>query len=85
MAALATAVLPTSGSPYKTTTGAPSFGSTRVGKCLSKKMGAPMAENHSKLLGLYDKLGMFLSQINELCGRGVSDPLTSLTLTIVFC
>lgn len=38
-----------------------------------EKMGALMSENHSKLLGLYDELAMFLSQINVFRGRGVSD------------
>ena len=38
-----------------------------------EKMGALMAENHCKLLGLYDKLAMFLSQINVFRGRGLSD------------
>ena len=31
---------------------------------LFEKMGAIMSENHGKLLGLYDELPMFLSQIN---------------------
>ena len=38
-----------------------------------EKMGALMSENHNKLLGLYDELAMFLSQINVFRGRGVSD------------
>ena len=38
-----------------------------------EKMGALMSENHSKLLGLYDELAMFLSQINVFRGHGVSD------------
>ena len=29
-----------------------------------EKLGALMSDNHSKLLGLYDELAMFLSQIN---------------------
>ena len=32
-----------------------------------------MSENNCKLLGLYDELAMFLSQINVFRGRGVSD------------
>jgi len=32
-----------------------------------------MAENHSKLLGLYDELSSFLTQINLYKSRGVSD------------
>lgn len=32
-----------------------------------------MSENHGKLLGLYDELAMFLSQINVFRGRGLSD------------
>ena len=38
-----------------------------------EKMGAMMAENHSKLLGLYDELSAFLTQINLYKGRGLSD------------
>ena len=38
-----------------------------------EKMGALMCENSWKLLGLYDKLPMFLSQINVFRGRGLSD------------
>ena len=38
-----------------------------------KKMGDSMAENHSKLLGLYDELSTFLTQINICRGRGVAD------------
>lgn len=37
-----------------------------------EKMGAIMSENHGKLLGLYDELPMFLSQINVFTSRGVS-------------
>ena len=32
-----------------------------------------MNENYSKLLGLYDELAMFLSQINVFRGKGVTD------------
>lgn len=32
-----------------------------------------MAENHSKLLGLYDELSTFLIQTNICRGRGVAD------------
>ncbi len=32
-----------------------------------------MSQNLSKIFGLYDKLTMFLSQINVFQGRGVAD------------
>ena len=38
-----------------------------------EKMGDLMSKNHWKLLGLYDELSMFLSQVNIFRGRGVSD------------
>ena len=38
-----------------------------------EKMGAIMSENHGKLLGLYDELAMFLSQINVFRSKGLSD------------
>ena len=38
-----------------------------------EKMGALMNDNNWKLLGLYDELPMFLSQINVFHGRGLSD------------
>ena len=38
-----------------------------------EKMGSLMADNNCKLLGLYDELAMFLSQINVFRGRGLSD------------
>lgn len=38
-----------------------------------EKMGSLMADNHGKVLGLYDELAMFLSQINVFRGRGLSD------------
>ena len=38
-----------------------------------EKMGAIMAENHGKLLGLYDELAMFLSQINVFRSKELSD------------
>lgn len=38
-----------------------------------EKMGDLMHQNHWKLLGLYDELPMFLSQINIFRGRGVTD------------
>lgn len=38
-----------------------------------EKMGDLMYKNHWKLLGLYDELSMFLSQVNIFKGRGVSD------------
>ena len=37
-----------------------------------EKMGA-MSDNHCKLLGLYNELTMFLSQINVFGGRGLAD------------
>ena len=38
-----------------------------------EKMGDLMSQNQWKLFGLYDKLTMFLSQINVFRGRGVTD------------
>lgn len=38
-----------------------------------EKMGDLMSHNHWKLLGLYDELPMFLSQVNIFRGRGLSD------------
>lgn len=38
-----------------------------------EKLGALMHENNSKLLGLYDELPMFLSQMNVFRGKGVTD------------
>ena len=38
-----------------------------------EKMGDLMYQNHWKLLGLYDELPMFLSQVNVFRGRGLSD------------
>ena len=38
-----------------------------------EKMGDLMSQNHWKLLGFYDELPMFFSQINVLRARGVSD------------
>lgn len=38
-----------------------------------EKMGSLMSDNHCKLIGLYDELAMFLSQINVFRGRGLSD------------
>lgn len=38
-----------------------------------EKMGALMHDNHSKLLGLYDELTMFLAQMNVFRGKGVTD------------
>ena len=38
-----------------------------------EKMGALMDENNSKLLGLYDELAMFLSQMNVFRGKVVTD------------
>lgn len=38
-----------------------------------EKLGELMQENHWKLLGLYDELPMFLSQINVCRGRTLAD------------
>ena len=38
-----------------------------------EKMGDIMHKNHWKLLGLYDELSMFLSQVDIFRGRGLSD------------
>jgi hypothetical protein len=38
-----------------------------------EKMGAMMASNNNKLLGLYDELSTFLAQINIYRGKGVSE------------
>lgn len=38
-----------------------------------EKMGELMASNHSKLLGMYDELSTFLTQINVYRGKGLCD------------
>ena len=38
-----------------------------------EKMGALMSENNYRLLGLYDELAMFLSQMNIFHGKSVTD------------
>lgn len=38
-----------------------------------EKMGAMMASNNNKLLGIYDELGTFLSQINACRGKNLSE------------
>ena len=38
-----------------------------------EKMGAMISDNHCKLVGLYDELSSFLTQINLYKGRGLSD------------
>ena len=38
-----------------------------------EKMGALMAQNKGRLLGLYDELSSFLSKINVYHGRGLTD------------
>ena len=38
-----------------------------------KKMGVLLEENHSKFIGLYDELSMFLSQFNSFRGRGITE------------
>ena len=38
-----------------------------------EKMGELMGENYGKLLGLYDELPMFLSQVNICRGRALAD------------
>lgn len=50
-----------------------------------EKMGSLMSENHCKLIGLYDELSMFLSQINVFRGRGVSDSQSCPFSTTVLC
>jgi len=42
-----------------------------------EKMGAMMAANSNKLLGMYDELGTFLSQINAGRGKSESHELTT--------
>ena len=46
-----------------------------------EKMGSLMSENHCKLIGLYDELAVFLSQINVFRGCGLSDSFQS----YIFC
>lgn len=38
-----------------------------------EKMGALMCENDGRLLGLYDELPMFFSQMNIFHGKGITD------------
>ena len=38
-----------------------------------KKMGAMMAANNNKLLGLYDEISTFLAQMNVYRGKGLSE------------
>lgn len=38
-----------------------------------EKMGSMMAKNGNKLLGIYDELSTFLTQINVYRGKGISD------------
>lgn len=45
----------------------------RVDDASFEKLGAMMSENHCKLLGLYDELSTFLTQINVYRGKGISD------------
>lgn len=47
--------------------------SWRVDDASFEKLGAMMAENNSKLLGLYDELSTFLTQINIYRGKGIAD------------
>ena len=45
----------------------------RVDDASFEKLGAMMSENNCKLLGLYDELSTFLTQINIYRGKGISD------------
>lgn len=45
----------------------------RVDDISFEKLGAMMANNENKLLGLYDELSTFLAQINIYRGKGISD------------
>ena len=47
--------------------------SWRVDDASFEKLGAMMSDNNCKLLGLYDELSTFLTQINIYRGKGISD------------
>ena len=43
-----------------------------LGDATCEKMGDLMASNGNRLLGLYDELSTFLSQLNLYCGKGLA-------------
>ena len=47
-------------------------------------MGAVMANNDGRLLGLYDELSLFLTQINLYGSKGISDSHDILTFLILY-
>lgn len=49
-----------------------------------EKMGALMAENEGKLLGLYDELSSFLTRINLYGNKGISDSHDMATFLMLF-
>ena len=49
-----------------------------------EKMGALMAENDGKLLGLYDELSSFLTRINLYSSRGISDSHDMATFLMLY-
>ena len=44
-----------------------------LGDASFEKMGSLMSENSSRLLGIFDELSTFLTQINLYSGRGLAD------------
>ena len=44
-----------------------------IDDAMFEKMGSLMSRNSARLLGIYNKLGAFLTQINLYHGRGLSD------------
>ena len=49
-----------------------------------EKMGALMATNHGRLLGLYDELSSFLTQINLYGSKGISDSHDTSTFLMLY-
>ena len=49
-----------------------------------EKMGAIMANSRSRLLGLYDELSTFLTQINVYRGKGIGDSHDSSTFLSLY-
>ena len=49
-----------------------------------EKMGALMAENNSKLLGVYDELSSFLTRINLYSSKGISDSHDMATFLMLY-
>ena len=47
-------------------------------------MGALMANNNGRLLGLYDKLSSFLTQINLYGSKGISDSHDTSTFLMLY-